>query len=543
MNRHRRDFLRLSGAVAFLPSLVPSAYASRSQQSTQGGARAGKGPFEPLPYTGEDTLSLAKGFSWSSIASTGDIINANGDRFGDCCDFTAFFAGKDESQGFLWVNHEYLLPHVHAGKKIDKSRTRQDVEAEMKMVGGSFLELKRTSVGAALGPWTLVSGSKRAFRVDAQSAIPLVGPAGGRTVRGTMGNCGGGTTPWGSVLSGEENVQDYYDKVASEDNYGWGEFFDGPEHDYGWVVEVDTETGKARKLTALGRFAHEGATVALAKDGRVVVYMGDDAAGQCLYKFISAGKVSGDPKKDRDLLLEGNLYCADLKAGKWLHLDPSNPKLAAAAKADSKIFATLPEILRNTRKAAQVAGGTPLNRPEDVKVHPRLGTVYFTLTNNVAAGDFHGQVVMLTEENDDHAQLSFSYDTHLVGGPGRGFSCPDNLCFGPGDHLWVCTDISGSAMGKGAHASFARNSLLRLEHDSKNNLTTARHFLQSPLEAEVTGPCFDNKGSTFFLSIQHPGEFSFLRSPGYSSHWPRGGSNIPLSTVVAIQEQGASFSR
>ena len=548
MNKDRRDFLRLSGAVALLPSVVPLAKASQPQAlqlktSTTRRVGTSAGPFEPLPYTAEDALSVAKGFSWSALASTGDQINARGERFGDCCDFTAFFAGKDDGHGFLWVNHEYLLPHVHARKRTDGRKTRQEVEAEMKLVGGSFLELKRSTTGATLGPWRVVKDSKRAFRIDGHSAIPLVGPAGGRSVRGTMGNCGGGTTPWGTVLSGEENVQDYYAKEASEDNYGWGQFFEGPEHDYGWVVEVDIETGQARKLTALGRFAHEGATVVLAKDGRVVVYMGDDAAGQCLYKFISAGRVTGNASKDKDLLLEGSLYCADLRAGKWLHLDPSLPKIAAAAKSDPQFFATLPDVLRNTRKAAHVAGGTPLNRPEDVKVHPKLGTVYFTLTNNSAAGDFHGQVVMLNEEDNDHGQLSFTYDTHVVGGAGRGFSCPDNLCFGPGDYLWVCTDISGLAMGRGAHTNFARNSLLRLEHDPKSTTTIARHFLQAPLEAEVTGPSFDNTYNSFFLSIQHPGEFSFQRSPGFSSHWPNGGSSAPLSTVIAIQEQGASFSR
>jgi secreted PhoX family phosphatase len=356
-----------------------------------------------------------------------------------------------------------------------------------------------------------------------------------------MGNCGGGTTPWGSVLSGEENVQDYYNKEASEDNYGWGQFFDGPENDYGWVVEVDTAAKAARKLTALGRFAHEGATVAKARDGRVVVYMGDDATGQCLYKFISKGKLSGNSEKDKDLLLEGDLYCADLKAGKWLHIHPSNPKISAAAKSDPKTFGTLPAILTNCRKSAQTAGGTPLNRPEDVKVHPKLGTVYFTLTNNASAGDFHGQVVMLHEEGNDHAALGFTYDTHIVGGSGRGFSCPDNLCFGPSDHLWVCTDISGTVMGKGAHAAYARNSVLRLEHDSTSKTTTARHFLQSPIEAEITGPCFDSEGSTFFLSIQHPGEFSFVLHKGLSSHWPKGGQAKPLSTVIAIQESGSRF--
>jgi secreted PhoX family phosphatase len=96
-------------------------------------------------------------------------------------------------------------------------------------------------------------------------------------------------------------------------------------------------------------------------------------------------------------------------------------------------------------------------------------------------------------------------------------------------------------MGKGVHASFARNSVVRLEHDPRTKVTQARHFLQTPFEAEVTGPSFSPDGSTFFLSIQHPGEFSFQLSKGFSSHWPRGGSHAPLSTVIAVTESGASF--
>jgi secreted PhoX family phosphatase len=550
MGTPRRDFLHLAAGAVFLPQIASVSTAEAkapgkaAPQSTSNGRSADQA-FEPLPYTAVDELSLAKGFSWTPLASVGDIINAKGDRFGDCCDFTAFLPGDDAHHGFLWVNHEYIVPFVHAGRRLTAAdRTRAAIDAEQKLVGGSLLEIRRQPPKSSLakpGPWQLVSNSVKAFRIDATTPLPLVGPAGGRTARGTMGNCGGGTTPWGTILSGEENVDIYYTKELGEDSYGWGRFYDVPEEDYGWVVEIDPKTGTGRKLTALGRFAHEGATVAKAKDGRVVVYMGDDAAGQCLYKFVSTGRLSGDASRDKELLLEGQLFCADLKAGAWRLLSPENPKLTAAGRESPQLFGSLAAILRNARAAAKVAGGTPLNRPEDIKIHPQDATVYFALTNNASAGDFHGQVVMLQEDNKDHGAMAFTYDSYLVGGPSRGFSCPDNLCFGPGDSLWVCTDISGTSMGKGVHASFARNSVVRLEHDPRTKVTQARHFLQTPFEAEVTGPSFSPDGSTFFLSIQHPGEFSFQLSKGFSSHWPRGGSHAPLSTVIAVTESGASF--
>lgn len=543
----RRDFLKMAATATLLPPLVHTQEARAGRLAEAKAAQPGSiRGFAPLPYSAKDELSLAEGFAWTPLVSLGQVISARGDTFGDCCDFTAFFAGQNPHHGFLWVNHEFVLPHVHAGKRVRSAdRTRSVIDSEMKLVGGSFLELRREAPGASgrPGPWRLVADSKRAFRIDATTSIPLVGPAGGRTVRGTMGNCGGGTTPWGTVLSGEENVHVYYGKNFDDENYGWGRFYEAPNEDYGWIVEVDVSTGTGRKLTALGRFAHEGATVTQARDGRVVVYMGDDAAGQCLYKFISRGKASGVPSQDRDLLVEGSLYCADLRAGAWRLLAPENPKLAAAAREQPKLFGSLAAILTNAREAAKVAGGTPLNRPEDVKIHPSRGTVYFSLTNNAAAGDLHGQVVALEEgDGGDAGALNFSYDSLIVGGPGRGFSCPDNLCFGPGESMWVCTDISGGSMGKGAHERFARNSVVRLEHNPDLGLSTARHFLQAPFEAEVTGPSFSADGSTFFLSIQHPGELSFEKSAGFTSHWPRAGTEAPLSTVIAITEAGARFS-
>src|SRR5690606_8708599 len=102
--------------------------------------------------------------------------------------------------------------------------------------------------------------------------------------------------PWQTVLTCEENYHDFYGeysyvgdkKVLNEKTmFGWHKFFNySPEH-YGWVVEVNPFTGEAKKLTGLGRFAHECATTVQAADGRTVVYSGDDKGDECLYKFIS----------------------------------------------------------------------------------------------------------------------------------------------------------------------------------------------------------------------------------------------------------------
>lgn len=488
--------------------------------------------FRPLPYTGQDELSVAEGFTWYPILKAGDVINAKGDRAGDCCDYLHFMPGKTADQAFLWVNHEYLLDNVLYGKNLKaEDKSKEQVDAEMKMVGGSYVELIGFKHTDGSRRWKLKSDSQFAFRLDANTPIPLVGPAGGRTVLGTLANCSGGYTSWGTILTAEENFDVYFkqNEGTFHSYYGWGNHYPRSEEDYGWIVEVNPVTQSARKLTALGRFAHEGATVTKSKDGKVVVYLGDDAKGQCLYKFVSHGQITGDAKKDQDLLLEGNLYVANISKGEWILLSPENPTLAKDER-----FKSLKNILINTREAAKVAGGTKLNRPEDVKVDPSNGDVYFALTNNADVGDVYGSVNLLRELDGDAAAKKFSFETFAAGGPRTGMSCPDNLTFGPKTTLWACTDMSASAMGKGALATFERNSMFRLEMDDAGSVF-ARHFIQSPRDAELTGPCFLPDGSGLLLSVQHPGEGSYGKEGvGLTSHWPEGGSSKPVSTVVCV---------
>jgi secreted PhoX family phosphatase len=491
-----------------------------------------KGAFKPLPYSDRDELSLAEGFTWYSILRAGDVINAQGDKAGDCCDYLHFMPSKNPEQAFLWVNHEYLLDNVLYGKNLKASeKNKEQIDAEMKLVGGSFVELKSVKHSDGSKRWQLKSDSQLAFRLDANTPIPMVGPAGGRTVLGTLANCSGGFTTWGTILTAEENFDVYFKENEGTFHayYGWGAHYPRSEEDYGWVVEVNPLTKSARKLTALGRFAHEGATVTRSKDGRVVVYLGDDAKGQCIYKFVSKGKVTGDESKDADLLLDGDLFVANFSKGEWILLSPENPLLAKDER-----FKNLTNILIHTREAAKIAGGTRLNRPEDIKVDPSNGDVYFALTNNADAGDVYGSVNLLREKDADAASTKFSFETFAAGGTRSGMSCPDNLTFGPKNTLWACTDMSATAMGKGALSAFERNSMFRLETDEAGSVF-ARHFIQSPRDAELTGPTFLPDGSGLLLSVQHPGEGSFSKDGiGFTSHWPDGGESKPVSTVVCV---------
>lgn len=155
---------------------------------------------------------------------------------------------------------------------------------------------------------------------------------------GTLNNCAGGTTPWGTTLHGEENFNQYFANGSSDTDkrYGVGtatterkwERFDkrfdlkqepNEVHRFGWVVELDPYDPDftPRKRTALGRFKHEAAQPRLTADGRPVVYMGDDERFDYFYKFVSSkrmkkGNSRAAREHNRTLLDEGTLYVAKL---------------------------------------------------------------------------------------------------------------------------------------------------------------------------------------------------------------------------------------
>jgi uncharacterized protein len=343
----------------------------------------------------------------------------------------------------------------------------------------------------ATGRMTPVADQQFNRRYTATSEFELVGPAAGsallqtsadpsgRTVLGTLNNCAGGVTPWGTFLSGEENFNQYFanagavtDPAVKEraERYGveeagterkWERFdarFDmlqepNEPNRFGWVVEVDPLDPAARpvKHTALGRFKHEGATIRLTGDGRPVAYLGDDERFDYVYKFVADKAVmSGDGRRAREhnrtLLDEGTLYVARFTgdsppaeitgngavpadgafdgSGEWIRLAAGTTSFVDGMSAE--------EVYVFTRQAADAVGATKMDRPEDVEANPRTGTVYLSLTNNDERGtpegkagpdeanpraeDKNGHVIELVEAGNDPAATSFAWSVLLLCG-------------------------------------------------------------------------------------------------------------------------------
>lgn len=502
-------------------------------------------PFRPIQPTTRDELVLPEGYRHYVLRVYGEDI-APGLPFGYNADFTAFFpidgpdGGSSSEDGLLWVNHEYVNPMLAYGYREGSRKTHREIRTERMAVGGSVMRVRRGRDGR----WGFAP-DPRNRRMTGLTPCRLTGPVAGSAaidgatqVIGSVGNCSGGVTPWGTVLSCEENV-DAYGLPAEPGGYGLG----WPDYEslhQGWVVEIDPFDASFTPLkrTALGRFRHENVAIRLTRDRRVVAYMGDDKRDSCVYKFVSDRTYTpGDRDNNLRILESGRLYAADFGNGRWLLLDrEAEPRLRAAKAPDGgPLFTSQAAVLLDARAAALTMGATPVDRPEDIEIHPHTGHAFVALTNNDLHGNFHGQIVRIREAGDAPEATSFQWDLFAVGGPQSGFSSPDNLIFDPYGNLWMVTDISSSRVGEPASIyGFQGNNSMFFFATEGPDAGKAVHFASGPVESELTGPCWTPDGKTLFLSVQHPGEES--ESLGaLTSHWPYGdGRSVPRPGVVAI---------
>ena len=523
-----------AGVAGALPVKLSTAEATPNNGApVKGTAADAKPPFAVTAATRADAMTLPAGYTYQVVAPWGETIPGTKSEIGFNHDFVGFFpvdmleGGASSEDGYLTINHEYVNALFVGGNT--KERTPAQIEAEMKAVGVSVVRVKKTG-----GQWQMVE-DKRNRRIDAMTEIELTGPVrgsavvkGATTVKGSVGNCSGGQTPWGTLLTCEENVDGY---TAAWKGSGYEAMHQG------WITEIDpfNADAKPKKRTAMGRFRHENAAVTIAKDGRVVVYMGDDMRDACVYKFVSKGKYDAKNRAaNLDLLAEGDLYVADFSRGRWILLDVDrNNDLKNAKKADgSPLVKDQTEVLADARASALAVRGTPTDRPEDIEIHPKTGEVYIALTNNSNHGNFYGQIVKLAEKGNDWTATDFKWEVFAVGGAQSGFSSPDNLVFDPYGNLWMVTD---SGYGEGTIYDFLGNNGMFFFPTEGPDKGKAFRFCTGPVDAEMTGPVWTPDGKTLFVSIQHPGEDSESLEKLTSNFAAKAGTKVPRPTLVAIE--------
>ena len=482
--------------------------------------------------------------------------------------------------GLLALNHEYTderLLHRDAASLAGGARTAEQVARSQAAHGVSVIEVQREGADAA---WSVVRPSRRARRLTANTPMAVAGPAAGhallrtaadpegRRILGTFANCAANATPWGSYLTCEENIQGYFEPPAEPDasQRRWGlqaggrgnwarwhlhdERFDlrrhpNEFHRFGWVVEIDPHdpTMTPVKRTALGRAVHEGAATGVSKDGRAVVFMGEDARFECIYRFVSRDRIRpGGFAANRDLLDHGTLSVARFDAqgrGRWLPLTHGQGGLTP-----ENGFADQGEVVIRTREASDRLGGTKMDRPEWTAISPVTGEVFVTLTNNAQRGkpglpgadaanprapNPTGHILRWRHGGDLAAE-TFQWDIVALGGgetAGDAFSSPDGLTVDPFGRLWVATDAAPMLeAAPGERLWLPRNQLLACDPVAPGGVNM-RRFLVAPPGCEVTGPVITPDGRTLFLNIQHP-------DPG----WPAPGGRPRSATVVVTKDDG-----
>ncbi len=609
------------------------------------------------------------------IVGWGDRVFPNkDDYFGYNNDFTGFIpVGETNDVGYLWVNHEYIsfpfstlvvedssdvkgLPDAFENVIGWALPSTRNIEVEGEFLynqGGSIVRISRDNASqrfvvvkdeknrrihglSGLGINSqrnddyknITAWGSRNHQKGDQNYLISTGPAAtqvfnlssdklGNKIIGTAFNCSGGQTPWGTILSGEENFQSTVTEAVkangtqtSYTDKTIGKTFGLVGEKYGWIVEIDPANPKfrPRKHTWLGRFRHENVAVRAEQGRKLVAYLGDDRRGGHTWKFVSANTVSSPTNKNNSQLWEnGTLYVARYNldgTGQWIPLllnTATNPiaptvlssvEFAALQKAQkdgllplprrngiagqatdggmfkcdrtneakalpdyqnkklSDFYSTQGAVLTDAFLAANLVGGTPTARPEDLEVHPTTKEVFIAYTDGAPGSDGYpdsrifqvaklstdtnatqqsGGLYKIIEDSADATGLTFKWQRFAQGGEagsvnGAGFANVDNLVFDNQANVWGVTDMSTDT-----HNGFdtgAQGKQTKIDHTASGNVSDFTGvfgnnwlffiptsgvnagqvipFAYGPVRCEITGLTF--VGNTLIISVQHPGE-------------------------------------
>lgn len=579
----RRGMMRVSmasAAAAFFGPMGLSACGSGSRNRgdagiIDSGAQEQLLGFNAVAKSLADVVSVPTGYTVTVLYALGDPLrsatpayqNDGTDtdfehRAGDHHDGMEYFGlsasgtpdPTSSTRALLAINHEatshangeWASPYLHAdGGTLTSPRPISEIDKEIAAHGVSIIEVARANNGS----FSYVVDSSFNGRVTPNTPVQLSGQAvgsallvtrysstlasGGNNARGTINNCGTGRTPWGTMLTGEENFNGYFRRATGDNatrndksvaalnrysraqgansRHGWetggatgddryarwditqtgaaaAADYRNELNTFGYMVEIDpyNRNSPIKKRTSLGRFAHESGSFGKLVAGKpLAVYMGDDARGEYMYKFVSAANWNpadasaanrmgmGDKYLDN-----GKLYVAkfhDDGSGEWIELNRN----AIPAGYTTYAFDDDADVLINARLAADAVGATRMDRPEWCAVHPTTGEIYYTLTNNTSrlatststrpdaanpraytddgvSGNVNGHIIRIRENNGEHDATSFQWDVYLFGAQAdangnrinlsgltddQDFSSPDGMVFSPSTGIcWIQTD-------------------------------------------------------------------------------------------------------
>ena len=476
-----------------------------------------------------DDLVLPEGFTYDVIASWGDKVGDS--RFGYNNDYLALIETSPDN-ALMSVNFEYIsaVPWQQTyqqviGKSLPFQEVDQAVKAATKAIKGDQMpglnayaladgnpikEQVKTICKEGLidqgvgvialrrspaGKWAR-SQSTAERRITGISGLEdgrylkTTGPAVaifqktkgqgyidklGDKIIGTFQNCAGGTTPWGTVFSAEENVQvqipepvyadgtsfdpgDRPFNITDEELTGLGNVFGLAGNKYGWIVELDpaNPSDYGTKHTWLGRYRHEAVGVRVVAGKPLAFYSGCDRRGGHLYKFVSKAAVTNPKDKaNSKLLSDGMLYVAQFQAdgtGRWIPLTSTTPVSPTPPTFLSGVMLPLPQrpeggifkadddaqiaafqkkyktlgdlylgsqtekqgaILIDAHFAANAVGATCTARPEDTKIAPD-GSLFVAFTSGGISKDDGSPDIRIFKGPDGSTAYEFGWIMQLA---------------------------------------------------------------------------------------------------------------------------------
>ncbi|MGW0912965.1 PhoX family protein [Streptomyces sp. NPDC002784] len=625
----RRSVMRAAAVVtaaaaagtAATVAAAPAAEAAPAGTGKPGTAKGARGlRFTAVAPNTADAVTVPEGYGQNVVIRWGEPIlrgapafdpekqtaRAQAQQFGYNCDFLALLPLPGEyNRQILVANHEYTDEMLMFRGYDAANPTREQVEIAWAAHGLSAVVVEGNKKNGQLKP---VPRHPLNRRITATTEFRITGPAAGSDllktsadpsgtkVLGTLNDCAGGVTPWGTTLHGEENFNQYFGNGSSATDKRYGvptgaterkwELFDkrfdvaqepNEVHRHGYVVELDPYDPHStpRKHTALGRFKHEGGTVRLTDDGRPVVYSGDDERFDYFYKFVGSKRMkkgSGRAVREHNLSLldEGTLYVAKLTgdtpaieidgtgklpsdgefdgSGEWIPLATATAK-GAVSHVEGM---TAEEVFVFTRLAGDKVGATKMDRPEDVEPNPHTGKVYVALTNNTRRGttgypgvdeanprnsNKHGQVLELTERWNRADSTRFAWSLFLVAGDP---SDPATYFAGfPKDQVSPISCPDNVAFDPYGNLWISTDGAQLGSHDGLFGVATRgdrrgelKQFLTVPKGAETCGPIIQDR--RVLVAVQHPGEVDGASVENPASTWPDGPGTYVRPAVVAV---------
>lgn len=417
---NRRDMLAVTSGAFLALALNGSARAATTVDS------APYGPLLPDPL---GFLDLPRGFSYRVISRFGDQMD-DGGTVPDAADGMGCFSLPD-GRIALVRNHELKAKH-DSGGTIDSGYDRR--------LDGTVLP----------GGTTTIILDADTLKLQQQF----------RSLAGTIRNCAGGVTPWGTWLSCEE------DMTRAKN---------GVERDHGWVFEVPANAKglvDAAPLKAMGRFNHEAAAV----DPRTgTVYMTEDRANGLLYRFLPnvLGRLAEGGRLQAMALQDvpdsrnwnqSSLAVDEWQAVRWIDLDG--------------VDAPLDDL----RLRGAAAGATLFARGEGI--HMGRDELYFCCSSGGAARV--GQVFRLDLQAAKAERVQLFFESTSA----DQFNFGDNLTVAPNGHLIVCED---------QYTDVVDNRLRGITPDGD-----AYPFARLRSQTELAGACFSPDGKTLFVNVFSP---------------------------------------